>query len=407
MNPLGTGVLLFSKPLSALALTASLSSATLTMEQFEFLAGCSLLLFLLVAVHLAIPVSRFEYDKQALNVVPKENRGRRSYQDAGAAGDDYRSQQQSRSKSINQRQQQEDNEQLLQQPPTSPPRIIRRDHPNGFIGDHDGSDVDGMAAYDLRPTESSGAAAMMEATIHHHDERNDEEPPAHIGMAGEEEMEMPMVTQNEAIEDEEEDGAAAAGAAALLEVEDREDERKDEEEEDDIGIDLNNITTEGRDDDHHGNINNSNTTEDSIEVQPNQKRSVLALVSEGVIDRVQSSNQRRALFLLDARKVPYEKVDGMDPAQREVRDGLFELAGFGGSGDGDGDALAKKRKPVSYPQFFFVADGAVSYVGDFERLLSLNDASDIPKEILDEHPDLETWERVFVNLVDPSEIASP
>ena len=157
--------------------------------------------------------------------------------------------------------------------------------------------------------------------------------------------------------------------------------------EDDADIDA----TEGRDD------SNADDTDGSIEVQPNEKRPVLALVSEGVIDRVQSSNQRRALFLLDARGVPYEKVDGMDPAQREVREGLFELAGFGAA-----------NGKVCYPQFFFVGEhGTISYVGDFDRLLSLNDASDIPKEILEGHPDLETWERVFVNLVEPAVIASP
>ena len=171
------------------------------------------------------------------------------------------------------------------------------------------------------------------------------------------------------------------------EAEEQEKRDAKEEVEDDADIDL----AEGRDD------SNADDTDGSIEVQPNEKRSVLALVSEGVIDRVQSSNQRRALFLLDARGVPYEKVDGMDPAQREVREGLFELAGFGAA-----------NGKVCYPQFFFVGEhGTISYVGDFDRLLSLNDASDIPKEILEGHPDLETWERVFVNLVEPAVIASP
>lgn len=422
MNPLGTGVLLFSKPLSALALTASLASASLTIEQFEFLAGFLLLLFLLLAVHLAIPVSRFEYDKQAFGAVAKESRGRRSSPVAETARDHmYCQQQLSRSKSINQhqhQQQQQDNQQLPQQQPSSPPNIIRRDQPNGFIGDCDLRDLDDVAAVDVRPTETkgnSGGTTMTAATIHHQDELNDqEEPPIHIGMSGEEVVVVATQVEKASGDEVEKEmtvvGGDEVGAVAGMEAEDRDDdERKDEKDEpDDINF-ANDIVTEGRDD-GHDETNYTNAMDTSIEVQPNQKRSVLALVSEGVIDRVQASNQRRALFLLDAKKVPYEKVDGMDPSQRKVRDGLFELAGFGGSGDGDGgdgDSPAKKRKPVSYPQFFFVGDGAVSYVGDFERLLSLNDASDIPKEILDQHPELETWERVFVNLVDPSEIASP
>ena len=167
MNPLGTGVLLLSKPPSALALTASLASASLTVEQFEFLAGCLLLLVLLVAVHLAIPVSRFEYDKQALNVVPRATRERRSQRAAGVVGDDHRSQQQlSRSKSINQ--QEEDNEQQQQQqqqqPPPSPPRIIRREHPNGFIDEYDCNDVNDMAAvtFFVLPRAREAAAAVLQ-----------------------------------------------------------------------------------------------------------------------------------------------------------------------------------------------------------------------------------------------------
>mmetsp|Transcript_11289 Transcript_11289/g.31911 ORF Transcript_11289/g.31911 Transcript_11289/m.31911 type:complete len:270 (+) Transcript_11289:247-1056(+) len=261
---------------------------------------------------------------------------------------------------------------------------------------------------------------MMTATMQQEEELNDREPI----MSEEEEDEEEMVASNDGRDDGENEVASAFGGnengtAALVSApativvcsirdesaEEEKPDAKEEDTEDNSDID---VITEGRDD-------NSNEMDSSIEVQPNEKRSVLALVSEGVVDRVQSSHQRRALFLLDARGVPYEKVDGMDPAQREVRDGLFELAGFGGGagcgagGGAGGDTSEKKRskKPVSYPQFFFVGDGTISYVGDFERLLNLNDASDIPREILDQHPDLETWERVFVNLVEPAEIASP
>ena len=331
---------------------------------------------------------------------PRRIGGARSRGGAGVVRGDHRSQQysqqQSRSKSIIDREEGQQQQRQLDQPPVSSPAIIHRDHPNAFVSDYDCSNENDVpAAADIHRVDSKGssdgAATMTAATIHQQDETNDQEPHI-VGMGGEEEM--ITFTETEKVNDDE------IG-------EEQRDESKDGEEEEDDVIDLgDDITTEGRDD--HDEVNNASATEESIEVQPNQKRSVLALVSEGVIDRVQASNQRRALFLLDARKVPYEKVDGMDPAQREVRDGLFDLAGFGGSddGNGDGDTPAKKRKPVSYPQFFFVGDGAVSYVGDFERLLSLNDASDIPREILDQHPELETWERVFVNLVDPSEIAS-
>jgi hypothetical protein len=44
---------------------------------------------------------------------------------------------------------------------------------------------------------------------------------------------------------------------------------------------------------------------------------LIVLVSIGVSDRTQASNQSRAMTLLQARGTPYVEVDGMDPTQRE------------------------------------------------------------------------------------------
>lgn len=46
-------------------------------------------------------------------------------------------------------------------------------------------------------------------------------------------------------------------------------------------------------------------------------KTLIVLVSNGVSDRVQSANQGRALMLLQAKKVPFVEVDGMDVAQKE------------------------------------------------------------------------------------------
>jgi hypothetical protein len=410
----GCGLLLAfssSRPLPTLALTASMASASLTVEQFEFLGGCLLLLFLLAAVHLAVPVSRFEYDKEEALAVRGVRRVPSSGRLGGRQSQQRRQTREVRSNSIvnpqehNEQQQQQQQQQIIC---PSPPAIIRQGPTSGFIGDC-GADntaaAAAAAAADIprdETKESSSIGGTEAATIIRRQGELLNDRALSIGEEEEMEVEVEMTTQNEEERDGEVGGELVLGgdedSAARVEEELEGREGKDETEWRDDAIDLDDIT-EGRDDYQDGDSSNSVTAEDSIEVRPNEKRSVLALVSEGVIDRVQSSNQRRALFLLDVRGVPYEKVDGMDPAQREVRDDLFELAGFGGDGG----------KPVSYtyPQFFFVGDGTVSYVGDFERLLSLNDASDIPGDILDQNPDLETWERVFVNLVDPSEIASP
>ena len=72
-------------------------------------------------------------------------------------------------------------------------------------------------------------------------------------------------------------------------------------------------------------------------------------------------------------------------AKRISREELFSISGIRGN----------------YPQFFFVhSNGATSYFGNFDRLEELNETFDIPKDILDANPDIETWERVFRDVVD-------
>lgn len=67
------------------------------------------------------------------------------------------------------------------------------------------------------------------------------------------------------------------------------------------------------------------------------------------------------------------------------RDELFSISGIRGN----------------YPQFFFVhSNGATSYFGNFDRLEELNETSSLPKEVLDANPDIETWEKVFRDVVD-------
>jgi hypothetical protein len=46
------------------------------------------------------------------------------------------------------------------------------------------------------------------------------------------------------------------------------------------------------------------------------------------------------------------------------------------------------------------SNGATSYFGNFDRLEELNETLSIPKEVLDANPDIETWEKVFEDVVD-------
>jgi hypothetical protein len=43
---------------------------------------------------------------------------------------------------------------------------------------------------------------------------------------------------------------------------------------------------------------------------------------------------------------------------------------------------------------------ATSYVGNFDKLEELNETVGLPDEILNANPDLETWPRVFKDVVE-------
>lgn len=119
------------------------------------------------------------------------------------------------------------------------------------------------------------------------------------------------------------------------------------------------------------------------EIMSEQKK-LLILISKGVSDRTQATNQSRTLTLLQAKRTPYIAVDGMDPNMKEIRNELFDISGIRGN----------------YPQFFFAyPDGSTTYLGDFDKLEAINESSHIPKEVLDDHPGIETWDRVFSNVV--------
>ena len=53
-----------------------------------------------------------------------------------------------------------------------------------------------------------------------------------------------------------------------------------------------------------------------------------------------------------------------------------------------------------YPQFFFAyPDGATTFVGDWDKIEAINDNSDLPKDVLDNNPDIKTWDKVFGDVV--------
>lgn len=84
-------------------------------------------------------------------------------------------------------------------------------------------------------------------------------------------------------------------------------------------------------------------------------------------------------MLLKSRKISYEMVDGADPALRDVRNELFSISGMRGV----------------YPQFFMIENSEIRFLGDFEAVESMNDASALPREILERNPQILTWDRLL------------
>lgn len=115
-----------------------------------------------------------------------------------------------------------------------------------------------------------------------------------------------------------------------------------------------------------------------------EPKKLIVLISKGCHDRTQSANQSKALDWFNSRNVPYALVNGNDVHQRERRNELFDASGVRGN----------------YPQFFFEhKDGNLSYF-NFEKLESLNETGGLPPEVLAQHPELETWDKVFSTVVE-------
>jgi SH3-binding, glutamic acid-rich protein len=93
---------------------------------------------------------------------------------------------------------------------------------------------------------------------------------------------------------------------------------------------------------------------------------VLVLVSSSALKREVLARQQRAETLLKASNVPYELLDGADPAHKTQRDQLFQVS-------------ATKQ----YPQFFrVVGEDAWQFVGDWDFVESSNECGTLVQDLL-------------------------
>jgi len=68
--------------------------------------------------------------------------------------------------------------------------------------------------------------------------------------------------------------------------------------------------------------------------------------------QIQEVNQRRIESLLEANKVLFDKIDGVLPENKEIRDRLFGISGQRGK----------------YPQCFITVDDSIQFVGLWEDI---------------------------------------
>ena len=113
------------------------------------------------------------------------------------------------------------------------------------------------------------------------------------------------------------------------------------------------------------------------------KGHILMMVTNMGMNRTQVQNQQRAAMLMNALHIPYETIDGSDPANKNVRNELFKLSDMRGI----------------YPQFFVVSGKGdeppqTTFLGDWETIEGINDSSSLPAELLEANPTLLTWDRI-------------
>lgn len=86
------------------------------------------------------------------------------------------------------------------------------------------------------------------------------------------------------------------------------------------------------------------------------------LISKGVHDVSQATNQKDCLDLLTDLSIPYTIIDGMNPCEKEKRDALFEISGIRGN----------------YPQIFTPASSdACFYLGGHKWLMKAHKTGEV------------------------------
>eukprot|EP01039_Chlorochromonas_danica_P007819 gene7821-8631_t len=106
---------------------------------------------------------------------------------------------------------------------------------------------------------------------------------------------------------------------------------------------------------------------------------VIFLYSNYSTTHVQADNTRRMEHILSSKGVLYKRVDGSDMEQKVQRDELFAVSHLRGK----------------YPQCFIKGAEGIRFVGMWEELERLVECDGLTSEILETHPDIPTFSKVF------------
>lgn len=147
----------------------------------------------------------------------------------------------------------------------------------------------------------------------------------------------------------------------------------------------------------------------------NSKKKLLVLHTSASLGRSQVHICERALTLLHAKKIPFESLDGADLANKERYVGRFV-------GSRSSCAMHQSHTGVyrhsrsarrnelfaisgirgNYPQFFLVDEhDNVEFLGNWDKIEAVNDASSLPDEILEANPSIITWDKVLGQPISP------
>jgi hypothetical protein len=97
------------------------------------------------------------------------------------------------------------------------------------------------------------------------------------------------------------------------------------------------------------------------------KKTLVLLISKRTASHAQRANQARAQTILSSQGLKYGVVDGSDPESENWRDELLELSGMKGT----------------YPQLFLIDDEKVEFLGDFNKLLEMNESGTLNGSLIE------------------------